>query len=79
MERDRDEAERRGVERELQQRATEEERRWRGSTPPEDVMERALEIEPGVEQHAGEDPGVASDPERAEPPPPHDPDRGEPE
>lgn len=67
MERERDEAERQRVERELRERATEEERQWRGSTPPEDVMERALEIEPGVEQHAGEDPGVAPDPERDEP------------
>jgi hypothetical protein len=42
-------------------------------------MERALDVEPGVEQHAGEDPGVASDPGRAGPGPAHDPDRGEPE
>jgi hypothetical protein len=42
-------------------------------------VERALEVGPGVEQHAGEDPGVASDPERVGPGPPHDPDRGEPE
>jgi hypothetical protein len=70
MERDRDEAERERVERELRERATEKERQWRGSTPPEDVLERALEVEPaepGVERHAGEDPGVASDPERDAP------------
>lgn len=79
MERDRGEAGRQGVERELRERATEEEREWRGSTPTEDVMERALEVEPGVEQHAGEDPGTAAEPERTGPPPPHDPDRGEPE
>ncbi len=67
MERDRDEAERRGVERELREPATGKERPWPGSTPPEDVRERALEIAPGVEQHAGEDPGVAPDPDRDEP------------
>lgn len=79
MERDRGEAKRQGVERELRDRATEEEREWRGSTPTEDVMERALEVEPGVEQHAGEDPGTSAEPERTGPPPAHDPDRGEPE
>ncbi|HET8541779.1 MAG TPA: hypothetical protein VFL83_18020 [Anaeromyxobacter sp.] len=81
MERDRGRPDRRGVERELQERATEEERQRRGPTPTEDVMERALEIEPGVEQHAGEDPGVAADPERERtgPGPEHDPDQGEPE
>ena len=65
MERDRDEAERQGVGRELEERATEEVRQWRGASPPEDVMERALEVEPGVEQHAGEDSGAL--PERSEP------------
>jgi hypothetical protein len=79
MERERDEARRQGVERELEEGATDEQRQWRGSTPREDVMERALDIEPGVEQHAGEDPGVASEPDRAGPGPAHDPDRGEPE
>lgn len=49
--------ERAEVERELEEHATDEERQRRGSTPREDVLERALEIEPGVEQHAGEDPG----------------------
>ena len=67
MERDRDETERQRVERELRERATEEERQRRGSTPREELMDRALEIEPGVEQHAGEDPGVAPEPERDEP------------
>ncbi len=70
MERDRGEAERQRVERELRERATEKERQWRGSTPPDDVMERALDVEPvepGVERHAGEDPGVAPEPEPEEP------------
>ncbi len=70
MERDSDETERQRVERELQERATEKERRWRGSTPPEDVLERALDVEPaepGVERHAGEDPGAAPAPEPDEP------------
>jgi hypothetical protein len=82
MERDRDEAERQGVERALGERATEEDRQWRGSTPAEDVMERALEVEPrepGVEWHAGEDPGDASEAGPAGTGPAHDPDRGEPE
>jgi hypothetical protein len=45
------------VERELRERATEEKRQGSGSTPTEDVIERALEVEPGVEWHAGEDAG----------------------
>jgi hypothetical protein len=45
------------VERELSERATEEIRQRSGSTPTEDLLERALEIEPGVEWHAGEDAG----------------------
>lgn len=49
--------ERSDVEREIEKHATDEERQRRGSTPPEDVLERALEIEPGVEQHVGEDGG----------------------
>lgn len=49
--------ERSDVERELERHATDEERQRRGSTPTEDVLERALEIEPGVEQHVGEDAG----------------------
>ncbi len=50
-------ASREDVERELERERTEESRQYRGSTPPEHVIERALEIEPGVEQHAGEDAG----------------------
>jgi hypothetical protein len=65
MERDRDEVKREEVARQLEERATDDERQWRGSTPTEDVMERALEVEPGVEQHAGEDSGAL--PERGEP------------
>lgn len=49
--------ERTDVERELAEHATDEERQRRGSTPDEDVLERALEVEPGVEQHLGEDAG----------------------
>lgn len=45
------------VERELAKGETEESRQRRGSTPPEDLVERALDLEPGVEQHAGEDAG----------------------
>jgi hypothetical protein len=45
------------VERELAEHRTEESRQRRGSMPPEHVVEQALEIEPGVEQHAGEDAG----------------------
>ncbi len=41
----------------LEQERTEESRQPRGSMPPERLVERALEIEPGVEQHAGEDAG----------------------
>jgi hypothetical protein len=37
-------------------------RQSRGTTPDEDTLERALEIEPGVEQHAGEDPGGVTEP-----------------
>jgi hypothetical protein len=75
MEREPDEGKRQDVERELEERATDEERQQRGSTPPEDVMDRALEVEPGVEQHAGEDAGAVAIP----PPAPHDPNRGEPD
>jgi hypothetical protein len=49
--------ERADVERELRERATEEERQRRGSTPDEGLLERALDVEPGVEQHMGEDAG----------------------
>ncbi len=45
------------VERELEEQATDERRQSRGSTPTEDTVERALDVEPGVEQHAGEDAG----------------------
>jgi hypothetical protein len=45
------------VAKELERWETEESRQSRGSTPPERLMERALELEPGVEQHAGEDAG----------------------
>jgi hypothetical protein len=34
-----------------------------GSTPTEEVVERALDVEPGVEWHAGEDAGEVPDPE----------------
>lgn len=54
------------VERELEERATEEKRQWSGSTPTEDVIERALEVEEGVEWHAGEDAGEVPEPERAD-------------
>ena len=65
MERDREEVERQDVVRELEERSTEERRQRSGSTPPEQLMERALEIEPGAEQHAGEDSGAL--PERSDP------------
>ncbi len=67
MERAREETERQRVARELRDPATEKERGWRNSP---DATERALDVEPaepGVERHAGEDPGVAPDPEREEP------------
>ncbi len=54
------------IERELAERETDEARQRRGSTPRERDVERALEIEPGVEQHAGEDAGqVPRDDEEA--------------
>ena len=60
-----DRKDREEVERELKERETEASRQRRGSTPPERLVERALEIEPGVEQHAGEDAGqVPPDPDR---------------
>jgi hypothetical protein len=45
------------LERALEERSTEQARQSSGSTPPEPLVERALDIEPGVEQHAGEDAG----------------------
>lgn len=53
--------ERQELERELEHGNTEESRQGRGSTPPEHVIERALELEPGVERHAGEDAGQVPD------------------
>jgi len=52
-----DRREREALERALEERNTEQRRQSSGSTPPEQLIERALEIEPGVEQHAGEDAG----------------------
>jgi len=52
-----DRREREALERALEERSTEQRRQSSGSTPPEQLIERALEIEPGVEQHAGEDAG----------------------
>ena len=60
-------SEREAVARELDERRNERDRQGRGSTPDEGLMERALEIEPGVEQHAGEDSGAVPDAERGEP------------
>jgi hypothetical protein len=56
-------SEREKIERELEEHATEHERQRRGSTPSEDVMKRAMEVEPepGVEWHAGEDAGEVPD------------------
>jgi hypothetical protein len=48
---------RRDVERELGKRAADEKRQSGGSAPDEETMRRALETEPGVEWHAGEDAG----------------------
>lgn len=45
------------VARRLDERMSEEVRQRSGSTPDEDVLERAFDLEPGVERHAGEDPG----------------------
>lgn len=58
--------ERETVERALEERAHDDKRQRSGSTPTEDVMERALAVdpEPGVEWHAGEDAGEV--PERDE-------------
>lgn len=59
-------SEREKIERELEEHATEDERQRRGSTPSEDVMKRAMDVEPepGVEWHAGEDAGEVPEPER---------------
>jgi len=61
------EAGRREIERQLAERGTEQRRQYSGSTPTEDVMERALESEPGVEWHAGEDAGEVPEADRDEP------------
>jgi hypothetical protein len=58
---DPDREERESVERALEERAREVKRQDGGSTPTEDVLERALEVEPGVEWHAGEDAGEVPD------------------
>ena len=59
--------EREEVARELDERTKEDVRQRSGSTPTEDVLERAFEIEPGVERHAGEDPGsLPSEPSERE-------------
>jgi hypothetical protein len=55
---------RRDVERELGERATDEKRQSGGSAPDEEPMRRAFETEPGVEWHAGEDAGEV--PERGD-------------
>jgi hypothetical protein len=52
---------RRDVERELGQRATDEKRQSSGSTPDEESMRRAMETGPGIEWHAGEDAGEVPD------------------
>ncbi len=61
------EAGRREIQRQLAERGTEQRRQYSGSTPTEDVMERALENEPGVEWHAGEDAGEVPEADRDEP------------
>ncbi len=58
------EAGRRELERELAERTNEQKRQGSGSTPTEDLIERALETGPGVEWHAGEDAGEV--PERGD-------------
>jgi hypothetical protein len=68
----------RDVERELSEREAEERRRGATATPPDHAPERALDAEPGVEWHAGEDAGEvpapdeggADDDELAPPSPP---------
>jgi hypothetical protein len=61
------------VERELEHRATEEKRQWSGSTPTEDVMERALET--GEEDGAGEEEGDGDTERRADDEEPNAPQR----
>jgi hypothetical protein len=51
------------VRRALDEREQEEKRQRGGSTPTEDVLTRALELENGVEWHAGEDAGEVPDSE----------------
>ena len=43
--------EREDIERELERHATDEERQRRGSTPSEDILERALQVEPGFGEY----------------------------
>jgi hypothetical protein len=56
----------RDVERELTEREAEERRRGAAATPPEHAPERALDAEPGVEWHAGEDAGEVPAPDAGE-------------
>ena len=70
MEPDRD-VERKDLERKPEEQGTEQQRQGHDAEPSEHVTERAPGLEGGAERHAGEDPGAT--------PPPHDPDRGEPE
>jgi hypothetical protein len=53
--------EREQVQRELDEPARGEKRQQGGSTPAEDGAERVLDLEPGVEWHAGEDAGEVPD------------------
>jgi hypothetical protein len=56
---------RKDVERELAERATEEKRQWSGSTPTEDVLERALSEEdapPRAEEDANDVPHTGGNP-----------------
>jgi len=51
------------VRRALDEREQEEKRQSSGSTPTEDVLDRALRLDDGVEWHAGEDAGEVPDSE----------------
>jgi hypothetical protein len=55
----------RDVERKSSERAAEKRRQGSGAMPPEDAAGRALEVEPGVEWHVGEDAGEVPSPEEA--------------